>query len=70
MLEKALKKIAKVRAWLIRQCKSNDEALAVGSALLFDAQTVFTELGGEKYAAAQFYAAADRLAAPKTEATP
>lgn len=70
MLEKALNEIAKTRVRLINQCKSDDEVLAIGTALLFDAQKVFTELGGEKHAAGQFYAFADRLAAPKAEPTP
>ncbi len=62
MLEKALDEIAAVRVKLIAQCKCDDDVIAIGTALLFDGEKVFTEIGGRKQAAAQFYVFADRLA--------
>ncbi len=62
MLERALNEIAKTRVRLINECKTDDDVVAVGIALLFDGENVFTELSGAKSAAEQFFAFADRLA--------
>ena len=60
--EHALDVVMKTRADLCRKCTTHDDFIAVAAALAYQAQLIFTEVGGPHHAAKQFYAMADKLA--------
>lgn len=48
---------------LIQRINGGEQATVVASTFMYAAAMIHKEIGGSKYAAMQFYAAADRLAA-------
>jgi hypothetical protein len=44
-----------------------EEIATIGASFAATAEVIFRAVGGREYAAKQFYAAADRLAAPEDE---
>lgn len=63
MLKTALDEVQALSISLIRRCKSEDDAMVIATALAFEAEMIWTELGGSRHAAAQFYHLADKCAA-------
>jgi methionine aminopeptidase len=62
-----LRKVGTGAASLIRPGMTIEEIATIGASFAATAEVIFRAVGGREYAAKQFYAAADRLAAPEDE---
>lgn len=65
VLSVAMKSVGENRARLVRElCRTEDDLTALATVHALEAQHIWEQLGGQRLAAAQFYAFADRNAAP------
>ena len=65
LIKTLMPEVAEHRARLVkRHCKTEEDLIAMATIYAMQAHKIWQEMGGEKLAAAQFYAWADRCAAP------
>lgn len=62
-LKKAVTKASGFRAdFVTAECRTEEDLMALAVAMMQQAEIIFTQLGGARLSAAQFYGAADRMA--------
>ncbi len=68
MMSESLGEIGIAASSLIIRCETTEDALAVAVSLCVAAEKIFKSLGGNRFAAAQFYHLADKAAIEPPEA--